>query len=452
MNRRIKKTAGAMGFGFSSTTYQAKQWSNSRVPVTCPPGFQGRYTVQPGDTMFFIAQRFGVSLQALISANPQISNPNLIFPGDVLCVPGVAPPVDCRVPVTCPPGFQGRYTVQPGDTMFFIAQRFGVSLQALISANPQIPNPNLIFPCDVLCVPGVAPPVDCRVPVTCPPGFQGRYTVQPGDTMFLIAQRFGVSLQALISANPQISNPNLIFPCDVLCVPGVAPPVDCRVPVTCPPGFQGRYTVQPGDTMFLIAQRFGVSLQALISANPQISNPNLIFPCDVLCVPGPPPPPAGRVPKTCPPGFRGRYTVQAGDTMFTIAQQCCISLQALINANPHITDPSQIFHCDVLCVPCPHPGRVPVKCPRGFRAQYTVHPGDSMFSIAQMFGVSLQALISANPQITDPSQIFPCDVLCVPCVPVRVSPCFHVDLPCSDEEPDTLLQEYSDEPEEQDTV
>jgi LysM repeat protein len=37
--------------------------------------------------------------------------------------------------------------------MFFIAQRFGVSLNALIAANPNITNPNLIFPCDVLCVP-----------------------------------------------------------------------------------------------------------------------------------------------------------------------------------------------------------------------------------------------------------------------------------------------------------
>lgn len=125
--------------------------STGRVPTSCPPGFQGRYTVRPGDTMFLIAQRFGVSLNALIAANPHISNPSLIFPGDVLCVPGQQ---QCREPVSCPPGFQGRYTVQPGDTMFTIAQRFGVSLNALIAANPQITNPNLIFPCDVLCVPG----------------------------------------------------------------------------------------------------------------------------------------------------------------------------------------------------------------------------------------------------------------------------------------------------------
>ena len=60
-----------------------------------------------------------------------------------------------------------------------------------------------------------------------------------------------------------------------------------RVPASCPSGFQGRYTVQPGDTMFLIAQRFGVSLNALIAANPHITNPAEIFPCDVLCVPNP---------------------------------------------------------------------------------------------------------------------------------------------------------------------
>lgn len=58
-------------------------------PATCP-GFI--YTVVSGDTMFFIAQRFGVTLNALIAANPQIPNPNLIFPGQRICVP-TGPPV-----------------------------------------------------------------------------------------------------------------------------------------------------------------------------------------------------------------------------------------------------------------------------------------------------------------------------------------------------------------------
>ena len=403
-----------------------------RVPASCPPGFQGRYTVQSGDTMFFIAQRFGVSLQALINANPQIPDPSVLFPGDVLCVPGAGAPPGGRVPASCPPGFQGRYTVQPGDTMFFIAQRFGVSLQALINANPQIPDPNVLFPGDVLCVPG-GPPAG-RVPASCPPGFGGRYTVQSGDSMFSIAQQCGVSLQALINANPHITDPNQLFPCDVLCVPCPQPG---RVPTSCPPGFQAQYTVRPGDSMFSIAQLFGVSLQALINANPHITDPNQINPCDVLCVPCvsvrvspcfPVPEEGGRVPKDCPKGFGGRYTVQAGDSIFSIAQQCGVSPQALIKANPHIHDPKKLQPCDVLCVPCPQRGRDPKDCPKGFEAQYTVRPGDSIFSIAQLFGVSVQDLIKANPHIHDPKKLNPCDVLCVPCVPVKVSPCFREPL------------------------
>lgn len=62
---------------------------NRRVPVSCPSGFLGRYTVQPGDTFFNIAQMFRVRLEALAVNNPHILNPNLIFPGDVLCVPGL---------------------------------------------------------------------------------------------------------------------------------------------------------------------------------------------------------------------------------------------------------------------------------------------------------------------------------------------------------------------------
>ena len=47
----------------------------------------GGYTVQPGDTFTSIAADHGVSLAELIAANPQVSNPNLIHPGQVVNIP-----------------------------------------------------------------------------------------------------------------------------------------------------------------------------------------------------------------------------------------------------------------------------------------------------------------------------------------------------------------------------
>ncbi|MDP2871642.1 MAG: SafA/ExsA family spore coat assembly protein [Bacillota bacterium] len=359
-------------------------------PPPCPGGFI--YTVQQGDSLFSIAQKFGVSLQALIAANPQIVNPNVIFPGQKICIPAVPPPPP--PPPACPNGF--IYVVQPGDTMFTIAQKFGVSLAALIAANPQIPDPNVIFPGQQICVPGAPPPPP---PVPCPGGFI--YTVQPGDTMFLIAQRFGVSLAALIAANPQIPNPNLIFPGQQICVPCTMPPPGPH----CPGGFI--YVVQSGDTMFLIAQRFGVTLSALIAANPQIPNPNLIFPGQRICVPAHTPAPS---PPSCPGGFI--YVVQSGDTMFKIAQRFGVTLSALIAANPQIPNPNLIFPGQRICVPAGAVTPPPPSCPGGFI--YIVQSGDTMFKIAQRFGVPLNALIAANPQIPNPNQIFPGQRICVP--------------------------------------
>lgn len=85
------------------------------------PDVNDRVATHSGDTMFLIARSFRVPLSQLIAANPHIPNPAQIFPGDVLCVPGVAPvPVPCcavlrpRVPV--PAGTLGVALVQAGPS------------------------------------------------------------------------------------------------------------------------------------------------------------------------------------------------------------------------------------------------------------------------------------------------------------------------------------------------
>ena len=112
------------------------------------------YKVRSGDTMSAIASRYHVSLAALEHANPQVKNPNQIYVGESLNIPG-----DSFTPAPAPKKTStsssgGSYTVRSGDTMSTIASRHGVSLSALEHANPQVKNPNMIYVGEKLTLPG----------------------------------------------------------------------------------------------------------------------------------------------------------------------------------------------------------------------------------------------------------------------------------------------------------
>ena len=113
------------------------------------------YRINPGDTLSGIARRFGVSLGALESANPSIRNPNLIYAGQSLNIPGQKDSF-APAPASHPSGggSGGAYIVQSGDTMSGIAARHGVSLGSLEAANPQVRNPNFIQVGERLNLPG----------------------------------------------------------------------------------------------------------------------------------------------------------------------------------------------------------------------------------------------------------------------------------------------------------
>lgn len=102
------------------------------------------------------------------------------------------------------PDASTTYTVRPGDTLWAIARRFGTTVEALVQAN-DIPDPNLIYPGQVLTIPGRGE-------------MQATYTVRPGDTLWAIARRFGTTVQELVNLNG-IADPNLIYPGQVLRLP-----------------------------------------------------------------------------------------------------------------------------------------------------------------------------------------------------------------------------------------
>lgn len=103
--------------------------SVSSAPIQAPA--TSTYTVQSGDTLSSIASKFGTSYQALASLNG-ISNPNLIYVGQVLSINGSANTGSVY------------YTVRVGDNLSAIASRYGTSYQSIAALNG-LANPNLIY-------------------------------------------------------------------------------------------------------------------------------------------------------------------------------------------------------------------------------------------------------------------------------------------------------------------
>lgn len=99
------------------------------------------YIVQAGDTLSGIAARYGTTYQYLAAING-ISNPDIIHVGDRIVIDGVVSPQSST---------DEYYTVQPGDTLSGIAERYGTSYQYLAYING-ISDPNKIYVGDTIRV------------------------------------------------------------------------------------------------------------------------------------------------------------------------------------------------------------------------------------------------------------------------------------------------------------
>lgn len=181
---------------------------NYNIEQRCPMG-SFAYTIRSGDTFFVLASRFNTTVEAIMAINPGV-DPNRLQVGQIICIPGAMPP---PMP-TCPNGF--FHVIRPGDTLFRLSQEFGVSVEAIMRANPGI-DPNRLQIGQRICIPRAVPPTP-----SCPNGFF--YTIRAGDTLFELSQRFNVSVQAIINANPGI-DPNRLQIGQTICIPRPATPM-----------------------------------------------------------------------------------------------------------------------------------------------------------------------------------------------------------------------------------
>ena len=303
----------------------------------------GYYTVQSGDTLSGIANQFSTTVNHLASLN-DISNPNRIYVGQHLLVRQQASSQTSNNAssnnnnTNSTTNAKGTYTVQSGDTLSGIANKFGTNYESLASLN-NISNPNRIYVGQVLKLSAnsTTSTPDHQVTNNTP---TGSYTVKAGDSLSAIATHYGTSYETLARLN-NISNPNHIYVGQVLKLGAgtTSSNVVEQHHVTTTSSANGSYTVKAGDSLSAIAAHYGMSYETLARLN-NISNPNRIYVGQTLNL-GTKANTSTRYAATSSSN-NGSYTVKAGDTLSAIAARYGMSYQTLARIN-NISNPNQII-------------------------------------------------------------------------------------------------------------
>ncbi|MCP9915383.1 LysM peptidoglycan-binding domain-containing protein [Cyanobium sp. ATX 6F1] len=243
------------------------------------PALAGSYTVKPGETLSELAERYGVTVERLLKLNG-LKDANSLQAGSKLVVPGGGGTSLARPGR----GGGGGYTVKPGDTLSELAERFGISVERLKQLNG-LQSANDLQAGSQLVVPGAAGAGRSNR-AKAAPGGSGTYTVQPGDTLSALADRYGVSVDRLIQLN-NLKSANDLQAGSQLVVPGAAKTAAAKArskPVAVAKGAK-EHEVQPGETLSHIAEAYGVSIDRLIALN-NIKEPNSIPAGSRLKLPG----------------------------------------------------------------------------------------------------------------------------------------------------------------------
>ena len=204
------------------------------------------YEMQPGDSIKSVAERFAVSEQALRDKNGT---------GDT--VPGRWLKVPCVLGGCMHGAF---YALRRGETLLVVARRHGLTLADLLAANPYL-NPNYVLAGQVIVIPPVK-----RIKA------DSAYTLAENEGLFDVLRKFGMDLTAFCTLNPGVN------PMDVK--PGQSVQVKRRAERG------GKwYTLEPQDTLVSVAERHGIPVSTLLSANERL-RPSDFVPGMPVRIPG----------------------------------------------------------------------------------------------------------------------------------------------------------------------
>ncbi|PKF75444.1 amino acid ABC transporter substrate-binding protein [Chryseobacterium sp. PMSZPI] len=270
---------------------------------------QKSHTVVQGDNPYNIAKKYGMTVDELLKLNPKFKDGKLAI-GDVLTIkadkttPAVTKTVVAEKAKTAPSSALGKIVLQPKQTIYGITKQYRISETDLRKLNPELDSHMKIG--DEITLPlasikkygdsqqviATEKPVETPVekPVTPTPASADTesYVVQAKDNYYRITKQFGISQQDLFALNPGLEEKGL-KPGETIKLKksntnSVAEPVagskekmdsgntsPAASNVTVADDYV-TYTVQQGDTVFSIVNKFGISIDELIALNPDLAH------------------------------------------------------------------------------------------------------------------------------------------------------------------------------------
>lgn len=170
------------------------------------------HKVAKKQTIFSIAKQYGITANDLIRNNPEASNGLQI--GQVLKIPATVAKTAAgiieeapAVPVKSPDNSEiSIHQVVSGETLYSLEQKYGISHQEMLKANPALADGlkagmKLKIPVMSSEPQGVEPVLDSRLYI--------KYKVEKGETLFSLSNRFGVEVSELKRINPSLLSRSL---------------------------------------------------------------------------------------------------------------------------------------------------------------------------------------------------------------------------------------------------
>lgn len=244
------------------------------------------YTVQSGDTLYGISKQFGVSVEDIKKANNLTSN--TISKGQTLKIPTSITTID--------------YIVTKGDSLYAIAKRYNTTVKDIVKLN-NLTNNTLAIGQQLI--------IPISDEVTEPEVTYKNYVVQKGDSLYSIATKNNTTVDEIKKINNLTSN--MLSIGQVLKLPSEAKQEEVTM-----------YTVQKGDSLYSIAKKFGMSVDELKSLNNLTSN-NLAIGQQLMIKSTTGDEPINPEEECIGTGYVEPqyviYTVQRGDSLYTIAKK-----------------------------------------------------------------------------------------------------------------------------------